>query len=448
MSLLIRWKNPPKRHVRFQDCVNLLLNWYMSRWINRDNISSHATLICVRIKIPRCEKFLKAMQSLLNNWKNEAQILVRCETFTALLGIDIVGNEQSKFCVVHTHPKSGDSLYTHIVNMEALVCAEGWDIVQDTVRMDNWNLLKMSYKHEPHSHTILIPGTEYRTMRVQCKEPQRICDLLKKNDLISSNVWNSKVALSTECMCSTLLDHEMTTIYANEAHPNEVFFDEEQRDLLPHWQNMKYIKVQIKSGHQSSWAEQEEMYSHPEMGAVHVPHVIYYSSNCHNKLSTVINQDLRFARGVQCVTVQCNAQKRDIEDVNVSDIDPNSKVYVVNSQEPTQEEAETPAHPYACFVCGVPSDTCMPCGHLCCFECLLKSTNEGVECCGICRKRFTFETLFGIQYQDADVTCNYCGKVKRWLVSCEHLLCLCTCPTRCDKCNQSVIIFVRMFLNV
>ena len=97
---------------------------------------------------------------------------------------------------------------------------------------------------EPHSVTLLVPGTATRMIHVRCTEPQRIYELFKKYGLTCSNVWDSRTSLSATAPCTALCDHNMTTVNVNRIAENDALGQEPEVSNFYH--NMKCIRIQAK----------------------------------------------------------------------------------------------------------------------------------------------------------------------------------------------------------
>ena len=174
----------------------------------------------------------------------------------------------------------------------------------------------------PHSVTVIVPGSETKMITVQCAEPQRIYDLLKKYGLTSSNVWNSTIALSARSPCKALCDHDMTIVNVNRIPHNDTFGGRPKVSNFYH--NMRHVRVQtdrLVFRHKPYTMPlrrpvdippppppPEALLDLPRSSAQQkieteiecIPVALYYDDNT-SKLSDVIEADGRFVPSAQCV---------------------------------------------------------------------------------------------------------------------------------------------------
>lgn len=189
------------------------------------------------------------------------------------------------------------------------------------------------HPQEPHSVTVVVPGSVMKMITVKCDEPQRIYDLLKKHGVTSSNVWDSKIALSARSPCTALCDHNMTMVYVNRISCYDTFAEEPEVSTFYH--NMKYVRIQTKRR-----VLRHKPYTMPLRSAVDnlphtapsltrtistesIPAALYYEDNM-SRMSDVIEADGRFLPSLQCMDRQ-----GDDGDRYVAEVQPDTDLIIV-----------------------------------------------------------------------------------------------------------------------
>lgn len=85
------------------------------------------------------------------------------------------------------------------------------------------------------------------TRRIKCDEPQTIYELMQKNGLRCSTVWNSAISLSAKSPCTALTDHKMNIVSVNSIpESNQSSFAPCTSQISTFYHNMKYIKIHAK----------------------------------------------------------------------------------------------------------------------------------------------------------------------------------------------------------
>ncbi|KAJ7984170.1 hypothetical protein DPEC_G00364540 [Dallia pectoralis] len=307
------------------------------------------------------------------------------------------------YSVTHTSIMPGVSFYDHVTNTKALVKVYNWTISRDLTVADNRTLLKLHCVHQPHSITVLVSGAVTKMLTVQCREPQRIYDLLRKNGLTCSSVWDSTIALSTRAPCTALCDHYMSIVNVNRIPESDDFGKEPAVPNLYH--QMKHVQVQSLYS-----ALRYRPYDRPSRVPRPVPSlpshqlpfqgvnkniltkttvipVALYYQNPMSLLSDVIKADGRFLPSVQCVA----GPETVATDMFILEVEQGNNLLITG-----KEQAERPddkaedVNPFTCQCCYDTADTYLNCGHLCCANCMPQlNRNAG---CGLCRVKITRHT--------------------------------------------------------
>ncbi|XP_034147174.1 uncharacterized protein LOC117594193 [Esox lucius] len=244
ITIAVRWCCVPQAHINF--VTDGITKWYMSRWIYKHSKTKNLTIICVQVEFKRVSAYIQQLLSVMKAlWVEPGRGSMDWEALDTLLDdTPLVPVSTNKYSVTHTTMRPGDSFYYHVCNTVELVKGRAWILRRELTIADKMTILKLHSKHEPHSVTLLVPGTATRMIHVRCTEPQRIYELFKKYGLTCSNVWDSRTSLSATAPCTALCDHNMTTVNVNRIAENDALGQEPEVSNFYH--NMKCIRIQAK----------------------------------------------------------------------------------------------------------------------------------------------------------------------------------------------------------